>query len=70
VNITPITWIYGRYTELLFMGVVNQLITGEAPAPITLRPHKVLACCPRLPVNQPVDNFMALLCADRDLKAR
>ena len=24
---------------------------------------------PRLPVNQPVDNFMATLCADGDIKA-
>ena len=29
VNITPISRVYGRYTELLFMGGMNQLIAGE-----------------------------------------
>ena len=37
---------------------------NDYPGPELL--HK---CSSRLPVNQPVDNFMATLCADGDLKA-
>ena len=32
VNITPISLVYGRYNELVFMGFINQLITEGAPS--------------------------------------
>ena len=33
------------------------------------KPGSLIQAVPRLPVNQPVDNFMATLCADGDIKA-